>query len=235
MACQGCPACKAILSQATAKCPNRNRASDGMCASQQHSSANPSSDHEPDSRGLAHATDLTHDPAHGCDAHSESDKQVARRDRRIKYRISKRRITSYYPVGNYPAWADRPYHGSNPHDRHAHTSVRREFENDVSAWFDDEEDDLAGTVAEQILAEVQQLRTDVTELQSSVGKKYPGGPTLQKSLVQYGDADQDPTTPNIPQEHLVVIQDMLSELLNRQAEMEGRLLAIETKLNEQEG
>lgn len=237
MACQGAPAVRAILSQASALWPNRNKASDGVCASQQHSSQNPSSDHEPDARGLAHAADLTHDPAHGCDAHAESDRQVKRRDRRIKYRISKRRITSYYAVGSYPPWADRPYHGSNPHDKHAHTSVRREYENDTSPWYE-EVDELAG-VGEQILAEVQtvaaevaKVKGEVAEIQAVVGAKtYAPGQTIIKALISREPVDPDkPDGPTMPKEHLEVVADMLSELLNRQAEMEERLARIEEKL-----
>lgn len=206
---------KALLSQATAKAPQRNKASDGMCASQQHSSQNPRSDHEPDSRGLAHAGDVTHDPAR-FDIHREiREGPVKRRDPRVKYHITNRRIISSYPVGSYPAWAERPYHGANPHDKHGHTSIKSgaQYENDTGPWWTDEEDELAGEVGKQILAEVQALTKRVETIEDSVGAKYPGGPSIQKALVKYADVDEDPATPKIPTEHLNEVSYKLDELI----------------------
>lgn len=212
MACQGADSVKLLFTEANKIAPNRNKASDGICASQQHHQQNPSSDHEGDPRGIAHAGDLTHDPANDWDAHKRSDQTVARRDRRIKYRISRRRITSYYAVGSYPPWADRPYHGANTHELHAHTSIRGgvEYEKDLRPWWpESEEDELAG-VGDQILAEVQQLRVDVDALQKSAGALYPGGPSIQKALVKYAPLEEG--GPNVPQEHLNIINDRLDEL-----------------------
>lgn len=207
MACQGAPSVKQMFTDANKIAPNRKKASDGICASQSHHAQNPSSDHEAGPNGLAHAADLTHDPAGGWDAHARVQQVIARKERRVKYIISNRKIYSYYPVGNYPAWAGRPYHGANPHDKHAHTSTRSggEFDNDTSPWWG-EEDELAG-LADQILAEVQAIK-------DSVGLRYTGGPTIQKSLVKYADNDTDPATPKVPEEHLNMISDKLDEMNN---------------------
>lgn len=221
MACQGSPSVKALLSQATAIAPTRNKASDGICASQQHHAQNPTSDHEADSRGLAHAGDVTNSevfPVHAL----LRQKVVKRRDVRVKYIISNWRIISYYPVGGYPAWAERPYHGSNPHTQHGHVSIRYGvlYENDTSPWWtDDEEDELAGEIGKQILAEVQAQSVRLKAVEESVGERYPGGPTLQKALVRYEDTDDDPETPKLPQEHLNTLQDMLSEVIHTLGEL----------------
>lgn len=128
-----CRAAQSILDQATELWPNRNRASDGTIGDASHSSR--TSDHNPDSRGIVHAADLTHDPAHGCDAHAQADairlRARAGQEPRLKYVISNRRIAS--PTAD---WAWRSYSGSNPHDHHAHFSVNSgSIENDGSPWF----------------------------------------------------------------------------------------------------
>ena len=56
------PAAIAVLRQATALVPKRNKASDGLLPSKAHISQNPNSDHN---TGLA--VDLTHDPKAGID------------------------------------------------------------------------------------------------------------------------------------------------------------------------
>lgn len=130
MACVPAPACKAALSQATALWPNRSRASDGICPSAAHTSANPSSDHE---RG--NAVDLTHDPARGCDAHAWARAVVARRDPRVSYVISARQIANSISVAGKPPWTWRYYGGTNPHTTHAHVSIKSGARNDTSSWF----------------------------------------------------------------------------------------------------
>jgi len=129
MGCTPAPTCKAMLAEATRIAPIRSRASDGICASPQHSGQNPTSDHE-----LGNAADLTHDPARGCDAHTWVEKLrervLAGTERRVKYIISRRRI--FNPAIS-PAW--RNYTGSNPHTKHAHVSILTWARNDVSPWW----------------------------------------------------------------------------------------------------
>ena len=123
------PAAKAGLDQATALWPQRSKASDGTIGDTAHSSRK--SDHNPDDRGIVMAFDLTHDPAHGCDAHAEARRVVARRDPRVKYVISNGEISN--PL--IEDWKWRPYSGSNPHTKHAHFSIKRGWENDTSEWY----------------------------------------------------------------------------------------------------
>lgn len=120
------PAAKAILEQATQLWPNRSRASDGTIGDQAH--ATRASDHNPDARGIVHAADLTHDPAHGVDCNTLAEQ--VKDDPRVKYVIWNRRI--YNPAISR-TW--RPYTGTNPHDHHMHVSVTDAGENDTSPWF----------------------------------------------------------------------------------------------------
>jgi hypothetical protein len=120
------PAAQAVLSQATFHRPKRSKASDGTVGDRAHRRT--ASDHNPDSRGIVMACDLTHDPARGMDAHGWARWIAKRGDRRIKYLISNRQI--WEPGG---IW--RRYSGANPHTLHAHVSIARGHEYDTSPWF----------------------------------------------------------------------------------------------------
>lgn len=125
------PSLVALEAEADRVAPGRRRVSDGSIGDAAH--ADRVSDHNP-SGGWVHAIDLTDDPRGGFDAHAMAQRVIARRDPRIKYIISNRRI---YGPGSRYGWAGGPYTGANPHTAHAHfsvlpTSVGR-F--DVSPWF----------------------------------------------------------------------------------------------------
>lgn len=169
MACRPSKAAAAGLAQATALWPNRNKASDGTCASQAHSQQNPSSDHEPNENGEALAFDLTDDPAHGVDTWALWDGIRLRKDPRVKYGICDDRMFSSYSTSGYPAWTWRPYSGSNPHTTHAHTSILEGHENDTSPWFDKQGDPLMA-VKDEIIDSVQnqgKLGREVTQAQTT--------------------------------------------------------------------
>jgi hypothetical protein len=109
--------------------PDRKKTDDGTIGDERHQSSQ--SDHNPDPQGVVRAMDLTHDPAHGFNSYKFADLLRAKRDPRIKYVISNRRIWSS-TVAPYQ-W--RPYTGSNPHDRHVHVSVVRDKRaDDVKPW-----------------------------------------------------------------------------------------------------
>lgn len=125
------PSLVAMEAEADRLAPGRSRRSDGSVGDPAHKAR--VSDHNP-SGGWVHAIDLTHDPRGGFDAHGLAQRVIARRDPRIKYVISNRRI---YGPGSRYGWAGGPYSGNNPHSAHAHfsvlpTSVGR-F--NVSPWF----------------------------------------------------------------------------------------------------
>ena len=117
------PACRAALEQATQLFPARSRASDGIMGDPAHQKRK--SDHN-----LGNAFDLTHDPAHGCDAHGLVEALRQRRDPRVKYIISNARI---WNPSIKMDW--RPYSGSNPHNKHAHVSIHEGARGDTSAWW----------------------------------------------------------------------------------------------------
>ncbi len=116
----------ALRDQVNLAWPGRSRASDGTIGDARHRSRD--SDHNPwiedGAVGVVSALDLTHDRAGGCDMEKVVEAVRASRDRRIKYIIWNRRICSSSAVGNATAWAWRAYGGSNPHDKHAHFSVK---------------------------------------------------------------------------------------------------------------
>jgi len=115
------PAAIAVLRQATAIAPSRVKASDGLLPSAAHIKTSPNSDHN-----TGFAVDLTHDSARGIDCHEIYDK--LKEDKRVKYLIFKGLIWM-------PGKGDKPYTGSNPHNKHLHISIKDNCGNDTSPWF----------------------------------------------------------------------------------------------------
>ena len=98
-----------LRTQANARWPGRNKASDGWIGDPAHFARGSASDHNPHvqdgSTGVVTAVDLTHDPNSGCDAGVLAEVLIASRDPRIKYIIWNRRIVSG-DAGPSP-WAKR--------------------------------------------------------------------------------------------------------------------------------
>ena len=114
------PAAIAVLRQATAHAPKRNRASDGLLPSKAHLASNPNSDHN-----SGFACDLTHDPKNGMDCTIAYKK--LQNDPRVKYLIFKGRIWSEEK-------GDRDFDGyAHPH--HLHISIKDTKGSDTSPWF----------------------------------------------------------------------------------------------------
>ena len=128
-----------LRSQANARWPGRNKASDGWIGDPAHFARgrrvrSQSTRPRRPSTGVVTALDLTHDPNSGCDAGVLAEVLIASRDPRIKYIIWNRRIVSG-DAGPSP-WAKRTYTGSNPHNMHVHISVngtKAEYDNEA-AW-----------------------------------------------------------------------------------------------------
>ena len=118
------PAAIAVLKQATALFPKRKKLSDGLLPSLAHQKASPNSDHN---TGLA--VDLTHDPENGVDCAVIFEK--LKEDKRVKYLIFKGKIWSRDKAKS----GNRPYTGSNPHNKHLHVSINDDCGNDTSPWF----------------------------------------------------------------------------------------------------
>jgi hypothetical protein len=115
------PAAIAVLRQATAICPSRKKASDGLLPSAAHQVQNPNSDHN-----TGYAVDLTHDPVNGIDCFDIYEKLKA--DKRVKYLIFHGKI-----------WSEKngesKYDGINQHNKHLHISIKEGCGDDTSPWF----------------------------------------------------------------------------------------------------
>jgi hypothetical protein len=115
------PAAIAVLRQATAICPLRMKASDGLLPSKAHIHQNPNSDHN-----TGYAVDLTHDKLGGIDCFLLFQKLQA--DPRVSYLIFQGKIWSQEK-------GLREYTGSNKHNKHLHISIKDRCGDDTSPWF----------------------------------------------------------------------------------------------------
>jgi len=115
------PAAIAVLRQATALCPKRKKASDGLLPSVAHVHQNPNSDHN-----SGFAVDITHDPVNGIDCVLAYTK--LKYDPRVKYLIFNGKIWSKEK-------GDRDYTGTNKHNKHLHISIKEGCGDDTSPWF----------------------------------------------------------------------------------------------------
>jgi hypothetical protein len=118
------PAAIAVLRQATAICPSRKKASDGLLPSAAHINQNPNSDHN-----TGYGVDLTHDKLGGIDCHNIFEELKA--DKRVKYLIFQGKIWS----SDRASEGDRDYDGSNKHNKHLHISIKDGCGDDTSPWF----------------------------------------------------------------------------------------------------
>lgn len=115
------PAAIALLRQATALWPKREKASDGLLPSRAHLAQSPNSDHN-----TGYAVDLTHDPKGGVDC-AKVFKEL-QKDKRVKYLIFRGVIWSRER-------GSRAYTGANPHMKHLHVSIKDGHGKDTSDWF----------------------------------------------------------------------------------------------------
>jgi hypothetical protein len=118
------PAAIAVLRQATAICPLRKKASDGLLPSAAHIHQNPNSDHN-----TGYGVDLTHDKLGGIDCVNIF--QELKADKRVKYLIFQGKIWSAERASE----GDRDYDGSNKHNKHLHISIKEGCGDDTSPWF----------------------------------------------------------------------------------------------------
>ncbi len=119
----------ALRDQVNARFPERKKDSDGTIGDVRHCGhPGATSDHCPRNIdgdvGVVTAIDITHDPAHGCDAGKLAEAIRVSHDPRVKYIISNRRIANFQAIGGAAPWDWRPYNGDNPHTKHVHISVR---------------------------------------------------------------------------------------------------------------
>lgn len=156
MACTCAPALLQLRDEVNLRWPKRDKRSDGCCASLAHSGQNPTSDHEPGSKGAtpgyAHAYDLDEDLSEQVhDLGFLIETLLA--DSRTKYII-------YWAEGEptsrirYPDGTWKVYTGVNDHSHHLHLSIKGTATFETRSWLsslgkpatpatpDDEEDDV---------------------------------------------------------------------------------------------
>lgn len=118
-----------LVDQVDAAAPLRSHASDGTIGDAAHAAEGAASGHNPQVYPdlgpvpVVTAVDITHDPAHGCDAGQLTEAIRRSQDPRVLYVIFDRREYSSYDHNGMPAWTWRPYTGtSDPHTSHLHLS-----------------------------------------------------------------------------------------------------------------
>lgn len=134
------PALVSILLDANRVAPHRSHASDGIIGDAAHAAS--ASDHNPDSRGIVHACDVTNDPAGGFDAwaqaHRVSQRISAGLETRVKYLVSNAGTGADQIFSKNPTWAWRQ-NGSykTEHRSHLHVSIlyTEAAENDQTPFF----------------------------------------------------------------------------------------------------
>ena len=171
-----------LREQVNAIAPLRSKASDGLVGDPAHQATN--SDHNPHyvtgvGANIVTALDLTHDPARGFDSYRFAEVLRTRRDKRIKYVISNRRIFSSYAVGSTPAWTWRDYTGDDPHTNHVHISVLDNAASDTRTPWNLEGFPVADFTADQYKAFPWQY--------TGRGIGENNGTTVQRSTLSYFD------------------------------------------------
>lgn len=135
-----CAPCLELLTrQINERYPNRDRQSDGCCASAAHHGQNPTSDHEPNLAGWCRAKDIDEDllglgfPYAG-NAHALElcEALYVSRDSRIKYLIYERQIL--YPNDGARPRGRYAYNGINAHEHHLHVSTFDPAVEDLRLW-----------------------------------------------------------------------------------------------------
>lgn len=131
----------AILQDADRVAPGRSHASDGTIGDPTHAASK--SDHNPDFRGVVHAVDVTHDPAHGMDtwvwAQRIADRMRTGAESRVEYLVAydpARAVDVIFHPSVSLSWRQN---GSpkREHTNHLHVSIKysEAAENDVRPFF----------------------------------------------------------------------------------------------------
>jgi hypothetical protein len=208
-----------LLNQINTAYPNRSKLSDGTIGDAAHAAV--PSDHNPNAEGVVCALDLTHDPAHGFDAHVTANTLITHRHPNLKYVISNRRI-----AGAWTNWQWQVYSGSNPHDKHIHVSVgvgddgrSRQPYDDTTNWNIGKENSPMTPEAVSLLYQLMVHRNpNQQELEAGIGKqwydvatKIDQTPERQKIVGKIKDYDHLYSTAVGLQEQLRVAQEQVKD------------------------
>jgi hypothetical protein len=115
-----------LRSQLNQKYPNRSKKEDGSIGDGKHKKTR--SPHNPNSKAIVTAIDITHDPKNGVDCEKLRKVLFANRDIRVGWIIWNREKK------DLNVWNWRPYLGENPHDKHLHIDVTDIDGQDPSPW-----------------------------------------------------------------------------------------------------
>lgn len=163
------PSLRKLRDEINAKWPNRSKKLDGTIGDANHQARR--SEHNPDSRGIVRAIDITAD---GIDVNQLLAATIG--DQRVHYVIHNETIWS-----RTHQWRPRKYTGYNAHKAHIHISLRNTTSesasptvvaaaaNDTSAWF-------AGSAAPKPTPPVLKIGTKgeaVKRLQAGLNKVFP--------------------------------------------------------------
>lgn len=120
-----------LLNEVNAAYPGRSKTADGIVGDYAHSTR--SSGHNPNSKGIVCALDITHDPKR-CPGNEIAEALRSSRDPRLLYVIWNRRIFDG-AEGDKP-WTWHAYTGADPHTGHVHVSLRQtaRYYDDRSPW-----------------------------------------------------------------------------------------------------
>lgn len=132
------PALVALRAAINARCPNRDKASDGWIGDPAHAAGR--SSHNPDESGRPEYTDTdTVDEVRAIDVDKDLRADITMQqliDAILAHEVNRRRLR--YVIFNRRIWSaaagwDR-YNGDNPHDQHAHFNGYPDTDNDGSPW-----------------------------------------------------------------------------------------------------
>lgn len=129
------PAVTRALADATARWPNRSKASDGTWGDAAHVARCEKDPTRCEGHVMGNAVDITHDPAHGVDGNDLA--LLAITDPRTRYVIWNRLIWSRSTPKWIPYYVTSPTGAlvpGHPHTTHVHVSVQPEQRNDARPW-----------------------------------------------------------------------------------------------------
>lgn len=119
-----------LRSECNALAPKRSKKYDGWIGDAAHQAR--ASRHNPNSRGVVTALDITHDPKNGMDAHRLA-RLLTKNPHPDLYYIISNGESAYRSSG----WVWKKYNGSNPHTGHMHVAVGRGPDSNPVAPYDD--------------------------------------------------------------------------------------------------